>query len=888
MDGLAIKGTVDYLPEPVFSWKITSVKRGAAQTAYQIILSSSLEKILAEEGDVWDSGKVESDKVSSVPYSGPGLEQKRVYFWRIRWWDENDDHSPWSSVFFLETGIEEWKAEWISMKTPSAYTTPKEPRTGESQEYFALYFRKEFSVPEKDDREIESARLYAAGLGFYEVRLNGIKLGDAVLEPPQSDYDRGTYSSIFDISHLIKERNCIAAVAGNGRYIETYGYGKPRVLLQAEIRYTDGDKETVATDGTWQVSHGPIRENSFVHGTRYDARKEMPGWDYPRFSDGNGTWEQAVTVSGVPVSRRGMEPVQITEIIAPVQISSPEKGVYIIDFGRNFTGVVQVTASGEKGREITLRHGELLHRDGTLNTATNKTALCTDYIILKGSSLERYYPPFTQHGFRYLEITGYPGIPTLESVRGICFHSDVPNTGSFACSNQLINKINRNIRWGQLGNLMSIPTDSPQRDERQGWLGDAWLVVDESIHNFDMLRFYRKVLKDIVDCQREDGSISDVVPPYWPLYPADPSWGSAFPVIAWSLYWYYDDEVTLAGIYPYLEKYYRFLNDKAEGYIQKELGKYGDWSPPGNLYPKKTPLALTATWSYYHDTLLMEKIASALGKPDDAERYRRESEAVKDAFNGEFLTGRAYAINQMSPKDRMPGQTSNILPLALDMVPEEKKDGVIQQLKEGLIRLQGNHLDTGIIGTRYLFDVLDRLDMSETAYRVINQESYPGYGYMIREGATTLWERWENLEGGGVNSHNHIMLGSVDTWFYGTLCGIKAAEPGWRKLIIKPFLPEDMSFASASIETVRGLVKSSWEKDIYSINLNVTIPPGSTAEVWVPCVSENVFIFEGDTIILEKGKPNDDVPGITYAGDGGNYEIFRLESGCYFFESREA
>jgi alpha-L-rhamnosidase len=883
----AIKGTVDFLPEPVFSWKIPPVQRGTRQKAYRIIVSSSVEKIFQEDGDVWDSGKIDSDKNSSVSYGGTELSGKTVYLWRIQWWNGEDESSPFSDIFFLETGISSWSAKWITMDAPLSYTTPKEPRTGESVEYFAMYFRKDFSL-QTAEKSVQSARIYACGLGFYEVHLNGLKLGEAFLEPPQSDYTKGSYYSIFDITHLLKAHNCISAVAGNGRYLETYGYGKPRIIIQTEVRYDDGTSEIIATDESWRVSHGAVRENSYIHGTRYDAREELTGWDLPDYSEENGSWSDAVSAAGVPLRRREMEPIRATEVIEPVEITSPEKGVYLFDFGRNYSGVVQITATGEKGREIILRHGELLHPDGTLNTATNKTALVTDYIVLKGSSKEKYYPPFTQHGFRYLEITNYPGIPTLDSAKGICFHSDVEKTGSFSCSNNLINKIHRNICWGQLSNLMSIPTDSPQRDERQGWMGDAHLVVDESIHNFDMLRFYRKWLRDIIWSQKDDGSISDVVPPYWPLYPADPSWGSAFPVIAWSIYWYYDDKITLEKSYQHLKKYYEFLRESAEGYIQRTLGKYGDWSPPGNLYPKKTPLHLTATWSYYHDTLLMKKIASVLELNDDEAFYQKESEAILEAFNNEFLTKRGYAINPMSPKDRMPGQTSNVLPMALKMCPEEQEQKVIKQLTEGLVRLQGNHVDTGILGTRYLFGVLDDIGMSDTAYKVITQESYPGYGYMIREGATTLWERWENLEGGGVNSHNHIMLGSVDTWFYGTLCGIKPVEPGWRRIRIKPYLPHDMTFASASMETPRGLLKSSWERDIYSINLNVTIPPGTTAEVWIPCVSENIFIFEGDTIILEKGKSSKVVYGVEYAGAYSDYEVFNLESGCYFFESREA
>jgi alpha-L-rhamnosidase len=667
-------------------------------------------------------------------------------------------------------------------------------------------------------------------------------------------------------------------------------YGYPKLIAQINIHYLDGTESIIGTDESWKESMGPICENGIYYGEKYDARCEMPGWDSPNFND--GTWNKAILVAGYPLASQMMQPIEVTKIMRPQKMFRPQFGKYIYDFGQNFTGFVRLYVRGPNGTQIKLRFAELLNEDGTLNTAPNVGALATDIYILKGEGLETFEPHFTYHGFRYVELTGFPGVPTLENIEGLFFHSNVPKASEFNCSNQLINQIHHNVIWSQLSNLMSIPTDCPQRDERHGWMGDAQLVTEEAMLNFDMARFYSKYLRDIKLSQQGNGSIPDIVPPYWGIYPADPAWGSAFITIAWYMYWYYNDIRILEEYYDALKNYIDFLISSSEGDISVH-GRYGDWCPPMNIGSKKTPLHLVSTWYYYHDTLMLSRIAKILGKENDFTLYLKKADEIKNAFNSKFLlteklsetvTVNEYEHLQVSKlSDRAISQTSNALPLYLKMVPEDKEKAIFTTLIEGIKSSYAYHIDTGIVGTRYIFDVLKIYGYPEIAYKMITQTSYPGYGYMIKEGATTLWERWEKLDSSGMNSYNHIMLGSVDTWFYNTLLGVKCLNSGWSSFQIKPFIPDDMNYASASLKTIRGLIYCAWEKTNLNLKLTFSIPVGCEVEIWIPLLHDVNTIKEGDSIILEKQNPIETDSGIKFNRLQENYAIFNIGSGYYQF-----
>jgi alpha-L-rhamnosidase len=694
---------------PPFSWLLSHKERKQFQFAYQIIVSSEKSFSQSEKGDLWDSGKVESDDSFHIIYEGKPLRSDTKYYWRIKWWDFNGNESSYSNIATFGTALlnnTDWQAKWISRKEfidkkakkSYQYKTETGGMSGRIKEFYAVYLRKEFTI----DKPIEKAKIYVCGLGFYELRINSNKIGERILEPAQTDYNKIALYSTYDITNSLKTENAIGVILGNGRCIENYGYNFPKLILQINIHYKDGNSNIICSDESWNVSQGPIRENGIYYGETYDARLDIHGWDEPNFDD--SSWDDVISVKGYNLASQMMQPIKISKILKPQKIYSSNPGIYIYDFGQNFTGFIRLKVRGPRGCQVILRFSELVYDDGTLNTATNGNAKATDMYFLKGEGEEIFEPHFTYHGFRYVEITGFPGVPTIDNVEGLFFHTAVKKVGDFSCSNDLFNQIHTNIIWGQLSNLMSIPTDCPQRDERNGWMGDAQLTVEEAIFNFDMARFYSKYVRDILLCQKEDGSLSDVVPPYWKFYPADPVWGTAYITIAWYIYWYYGDIRILKEHYEGMKKYVKYLSSIAKENLIY-FGKWGDWCPPCNIVPRKTPVELTSSWYYYHDVHLLSKIAQILGHQEDQECFSNKANAIKEAFNAKFLKG-VYDIKKLSPVDRTISQTSNILPLYLDMVPENKKNQVLSTLVKSIKEEFSYHFDTGIVGTRYIFDVL--------------------------------------------------------------------------------------------------------------------------------------------------------------------------------------
>lgn len=890
---------------PRFSWVLNHSERGQLQSAYHVLVARRGEYLDTDSGDVWDSGKVTSGQSVNVLYGGTPLESRNTYYWKVRVWDKDGKVSPWSKTATFEMGLlkpDDWKGKWIKGGN---------------------LLRKEFTV----GKDIERARAYICGLGYYELRINGEKVGDHVLDPGWTDYDKRSLYVTYDVTNQLKGgENAVGVMLGNGRYsppdesvnkspvpLKKYG-DSPVLIVQLHLDFTDGSCMRIVTDETWKTAQGPIVSDDLYDGETYDARLEKIGWDAPFFDDAD--WSFATIVDapeGKLVSQASFPPIKVVKRLQPREITNPRPNVYLYDFGQNFTGWVRLRVRGPRDSQVQLRYAELLDENGMINTVPNREAKTTDTYILKGEGEELYEPRFTYHGFRYVEVTGFPGTPTLESLEGRVVHSAVEPVGSFACSNSLINRIHQNVLWGQLSNLMSVPTDCPQRDERMGWMGDAQLTVEEAIYNFDMAGFYTKWSFDIKEAQKDDGSVPDVVPPYWSFYPADPAWGTACVVIPWYLYLYYEDKRILEENYCGIKKWVDFLHSQAKDYLLS-YGKCGDWCPPGHVRPPDTPLKVTSTWYYYHDTLTLSEIARILGKSEDAERYSQLSEKIKDAFNREFLqedrySGKKYsdlyeAVEDLIPpivsedkKDEMrkkaaavwvpSSQTTNLLPLFLHMVPEDKRQKVLRNLVDDIVVTHSYHLNTGIVGTRYLFDVLTKYGYTDLAYKLATQTTYPSWGYMIKEGATTLWERWEYLANAGMNSHNHIMFGTVDAWFYKVLAGIglDSAGPGFQRIIIKPYPVGDLKYASASVKTTRGIVSSSWARHDRSLVLNVTLPFNSEAKVHIPKIGlEKVIVKEGEKTIWENGSYVGGIAGITGGREDEDYVTFEVGSGSYSFK----
>lgn len=862
---------------PRFSWVLEHFERGQLQSAHQVLVANSQANLDAERGDQWNSGKVASKESTNVIYKGSDLQSGKAYYWKVRVWDKDEKMSPWSKVATFEMGLlnpDDWKGRWIEGKSYGEFAF-SDPVQGTTKMPYGYLLRKEFSI----EKDMAQARVYVTGLGYYELRINGEKIGDSVLDPGWTDYKKRVLYSTYDVGkYLRKGKNAVGIMLGNGRYVKAYGYGPPKTILQLNVGFTDGASKSIVTDESWKAGQGPITENSIYNGEVYDARLEEPGWDAADYDDSD--WNSARIADepgGKLVSQASFPPIKISKIIQSIEITNPEPEVYIYDFGQNFTGWVRLCLSGGRGSRVKLRYAELLHEDGMLNVVPNRGAKATDAYILKGEGQEVYEPRFTYHGFRYVEVTGFPGTPTLESIEGRVVHSAVEPMGGFICSNSLINSIHKNVLWGQLSNLMSVPTDCPQRDERMGWMGDAQLVAEEAIYNFGMAGFYIKWLQDIGDSQAEDGSVPDVVPAYWNIYPADPVWGTACVVIPWYLYQYYGDRRILEKHYSGIKKWVDFLSSKAVNHILS-YSKYGDWCPPAHIKPVDTPGELTSSWYYYHDTLILSKIAHILGKSAEAKKYSQLSSKIKEAFNKKFLKDDHYATGS---------QTCNVLPLFLDMVPEGRKKAVLKNLIDDIVVTHSNHLNTGIVGTRYILDVLTKYGRTDLAYKLATQTTYPGWGYMLREGATTLWERWEYLADGGMNSHNHIMFGSIDAWFYKVLAGINIdpASPGFRRIIIKPYIVGDLNYVSASLKTIRGMVSSNWEKSGHSLILNVSLPVNTEARVNVPKMNlGNVTIKESGKTVWENGSYREGIAGIAGANEDDQYVTFQVGSGSYSFE----
>jgi len=871
---------------PRLSWVLESLVRGDRPKGIHVLVSSAEELLRSDIGDFWDTGLIEADVAPALEYGGEPLSSCARYFWKVRWRDREGRVSPWSKPASFVTGFlnpGEWKPKWIAARRVTEFRSKGTVLLGhagpEDTQACAVYFRREFACRDR----AALAMIFISGLGHYELRLNGEKVGTSVLDPGWTDYGKKALYASHDVTGLLRDKNAVGVILGNGRHTRSYGYDAPKLTCRIEIEAESGEREVLFSDESWRTSDGPLQENGLYYGERYDARILIDGWDQPGFDD--RTWDRAASCAGYPLASQMMPPVRVAATLAPRSVNRLPSGAAIFDFGQNFSGWTRLKVEGPMGTEVRLRHAELLNEDGTLNLGPNENAEATDVFILRGGGPEVHEPRFTYHGFRYVEMTGYPGEAGPDALEGRFVHSDVEPAGELRTSNELINAIHGNVLWGQLSNLMSIPTDCPQRDERHGWLGDAHLSAEEAVFNFSMAAFYAKFLDDIRLAQKEDGSLPDVVPPYLPrLYPADPAWSSAYATIVELLWDHYGDRRVVAAHYAGLKRYVEYLGRNADRGIIRALGKYGDWCPPGGIVPKKTPVDLTSTWYYYHDVLILARLAAVLGRTEEAQQYARLAESVKAAFNEAYLGETQYSAIRVSPVDTYPNQTSNALPLYLDMVPADRKDKVVASLVQSVVRQQDYHVDTGILGTRYLLDVLTEAGEAETAYRVATRASYPGWGYMLAEGATTLWERWEKLAGFAMNSQNHIMLGSIDGWFYRVLAGLSPLRPGWKAVRVRPHVLGDLTFVEARLDTAAGRVEASWRLTEEGFSLEVMVPVGATGEVHVPLLWPGAKVLESGKLLWRAGHAVEPVPEIDLAGDDRKRVVFKVGSGSYMFE----
>lgn len=881
------KGTplgVDIL-KPRFSWISESDQRGVNQTSYQILVASSLEKLNENNPDIWDSRKIYSTKSNQITYEGNPLESNHKYFWKVQIWDQNDvTHT--SKPSFWTTGLlndSDWKAKWIGLDKAVGTDDPNNPHTILS----ARMIRHEFNL----GKNIKSATAFISGLGLFELYLNGTKIGDQVLAPALTEYDKRAFYMTFDVAkYLQKNKNAIGVVLGNGRFFAPRGggvdkirsYGFPKLICQIEIEYEDGTTDLILSDETWKLTtDGPIRKNNEYDGEYYDARLEIQNWNKPGFDDAKWINAESVKKPCLELVAQPSDPLKVMEEITPVSVTKLNQRTSVFDMGQNMVGWVELNVKGKKGDKVTLRFSETLNSDGTLFLANIRSAEVTDTYILKGDGQEKWEPRFTYHGFRYVEMVGYPGDPALSAIKGKVVHDALEVTGSFTTSNPLINSIYKNAFWGIRGNYRSIPTDCPQRDERQGWLGDRSAECTGESYIFDLSKLYAKWVTDIRDAQLESGSIPDVAPSYWPIYSDNTTWPGTFLFASDMLYTQYGDLKTIETNYPAMQKWIdhmiKYLNNNI---MPKDT--YGDWCVPPEdlrLINSSDPTRITSsefigTVYFYYELRLMEKFARLQGKESDAAKYSKTAGEMKVAFNDRFLDKNEIKYSNNTC-------TANILPLAFGLVPDQYKAKITDNLLQKILGENGGHIGNGLVGGQWLMRALTYNGHADVAYALASQSTYPGWGYMVKQGATTIWELWNGDRGDpGMNSGNHVMLlGDLITWFYENLAGIKADPeiPGFRHMIMKPYVLGDLSYVDASYNSIYGKISSSWKLENDRFKWEVTIPANTSATVYIPTLNKEE-VMDGEKSAIKS-------EGVKFVKWEDNLEVFEIQSGKYSFSS---
>lgn len=856
--------------QPRLSWVLESGRRGEWQMAYQILVASSSEVLEENTGDLWDTGRVESSQSVHVEYRGTTLKTGQRAWWKVRVWNRDGQPSAYSQPAWWEMGLLEssdWRGQWIGSGEADLPDLQPSP-----------YLRKTFAVA----RSIRSARIYATAKGVYELRLNGQRVGDAVLAPGWTDYDCRIQYQTYDVTDQVRAgNNALGTILGTGWYAGYVGFGnrckhygsRPQVLLQLHLVYEDGSSAWITSDDSWKVNREvPIRYSDLLMGEYYDARLELSGWDTPDYDDSAWSSVAVQPRSDVPLVADCAEPVCVTQEIKPRRITRPVEGVYIYDMGQNMVGWVRLRVKGEAGRQVQLRFAEVLNPNGTLYVPNLRSAKQTDTCVLKGDDEEVFEPHFTFHGFRYVEVMGYPGEPTLDTLVGCVVQSDTPLAGIFECSNPLINQLFQNILWGQRGNFLSIPTDCPQRDERLGWLGDAQIFIRTACYNMDVAAFFTKWMTDVVDAQSAGGAFSDVSPRMTDLADGAPAWGDAGVIVPWTIYEMYGDTRMIERHWAAMTRWMDYLEQANPGLLRvgRLNNNFGDWVSLN----AETPKDVLATAYFAYDAHLMARMASAIGKAEDVVRYMELNEAVKRAFVQAYV----------SEDGRIKGDTQTVYVLALfmDLLPDHLRSLAAQHLIKR-IKERDWHVSTGFAGVSYLCPVLTEIGATDVAYRLLTTESFPSWLYPVKQGATTIWERWDGwtaergFQDPGMNSFNHYAYGSIGQWLFQTVAGIDLDPkyPGFEQFIIHPQVGGGLSYIRAEYDSVRGKIASHWQLEGDQFTLTVTIPPNTTATVVLP--------YHDLQEVLESSLPIQQAEGVEVTSSQDHRLILKVNSGHYVF-----
>ena len=839
---IVTKLTCEYLTNPLgidvtsprLSWQISSTENNLLQSAYEIRVASDPK--LLQKPDLWSCNKVESAQSVNISYQGKALQSGQKAYWQVRVWTSDGKRTDWSTPASFETGLmqaSDWKASWITLADERSDKKSKP----------AQYFRKEFSIA----KTIKNARIYITSLGLYQLYINGQKVSTDLFTPGWTSYNKRLQYQVYDVTALLQQSNAVAAVVSDGWYRGHIGfghqhnfYGKQLALLaQMRIDYTDGSSETIVTDKSWKVTNnGPITSSDIYNGERYDANKELTNWNKAGYNA--SAWDNAGVINhtyNTLVATRSVPVRATTEIKAIKKIITP-KGEIVYDFGQNMVGWVRAKLKGNKGDTITLRFAEVLDKAGNFYTDNLRNAESTDTYILKGDANETFEPKFTFHGFRYLQVSGNSVSLPTENFTGIVVHSDMAPTGTFSCSDSLINQLQHNIQWGQRGNFLDVPTDCPQRDERLGWTGDAQVFSMTAAYNFNVATFFSKWMEDLSADQYADGRVPHVIPDVIGNQGGSTAWADVSVIIPWNMYLVYNDKQILEKQYSSMKKWIEYMKNRAgDDCIWTGDYHFGDWlafATPWSDYPgATTEKDLIATAYFCYSTSLFSKIAEITGRKDDASTYSALANKIKAAFCQEYVTPNGRLVSHT--------QTAYLLAIAFDLLPDNMKHKAAGYLSEDLEKF--GHLTTGFVGTPLLCSTLSAINRDDLAFRLLMNKNYPSWLYPVLKGATTIWERWDGIKPDGsfqdvgMNSFNHYAYGAIGDWLYRHVAGIDIDEnqPGYKHFKLAPHVGKgELTKVSSKLETIYGQIVSAWTIDKDKFIYTIEIPANTTATVTLP------------------------------------------------------
>jgi alpha-L-rhamnosidase len=860
--------------EPRLGWIVASDERGQKQTAYQVLVSTTREALDADKGDLWDTGKVVSDETALIPYAGTPLVSRTACFWKVRAWDKEDKESPWSAAASWSMGLLEpgdWSAKWVGQAAETYSKSVDAP---------APVFRTTFNL----DAKPVQAKVYVAAMGYYELHLNGRAIGDDVCSPPVSDYNKRAYYLTYDVTDAVKSgKNCLGLWLGRGWYCAEFPgvtHPGPIARVQLEVTLDSGAVVRIASDETWKTRPSAVRalgdvRKGNLRGERHDAQSELSGWDAETLDDSRWAAATAVDSPKVNLCALMIEPNRITETIAPVSISEIADNEYMVDFGRNLTGMIEFRLKGTAGEPVRMSFIERWND-------TDKEWVDfrqRDEYIPRSDGKELFRNRFNYHAFRYVKVTGLAEEPKPGDIKALFVRTDYASRGSFQCSNDLLNSIYKTTMYTfDCVTAGGVSVDCPHR-ERLGYGGDGQITSKTALYAYDLGALYTKWLGNWRDVQNPTTGELPNIAPYPHGAGGGPTWGAICVLLPWDLYLHYGDSRVLRENYAMMKQYVAFLDSKSENgllkpYGHKDYGFLGDWVAPG--HDQGTGPWSPEEWRTFFNNCFyayiadhLGTVAATLGETQDAARYGEQAAALRRATHERWFKPESNSYVEG-------GQAYLSFALLSGVVPESLRPAVLKNLEQTIVETNSGHIDAGMHGSMFLLRCLNEARRDDLVYLMTNQKTYPGWGYMLEQGGTTLWERWD-----GERSRIHSTLLAAGEWFPRGLGGIKPdpQQPGFRHVIIDPRPVADLTWAKASYDTIRGPVTSEWRRDGKQLEFNIAVPANATALLRIPAADAKD--------VTEGGRPAADAEGVQLVRHEAGLAEYALSSGKFQFVSAQ-